>query len=117
MRSAAIDVAKISKCRYRMGAVLKNGKDTVSATNIMKTHPWLNLDKSKPRVSIHAEMRVLIKAKQKAKGSTIWVARVNKAGDPVCSKPCPLCVHLMKEAKVSHVHYLNEYGLWEVAEL
>ena len=45
----------------------------------------------------HAEMLALVRAK--GRGYKLAVARINKNGKPVNSKPCPICLYLIEQAK------------------
>jgi deoxycytidylate deaminase len=39
------------------------------------------------------------------RGATIYVARVNRTGEPRMSKPCSACARALKDAGVSKIIY------------
>ncbi len=93
----------------------------VSTTNMEgKTHPLqtrlANLVGEPYRVSLHAEIRALIKNKR-ADCDTLIVARVNKEGKFLLSKPCPVCQLAIKDSGVKAVYYSTDEGGWESLEL
>jgi tRNA(Arg) A34 adenosine deaminase TadA len=65
--------------------------------------------------SVHAEMDLLNKVGDKAKGSKIFIYRFNNttsptAREPKNAKPCPLCQHALKKAGVSRVYHVDDDG-------
>lgn len=60
----------------------------------------------------HAEIDLLKKIGDKARGSKIYIYRFNnsqhpKAREPKNAKPCCFCQHVLKERGVSRVYYIN----------
>jgi len=54
--------------------------------------------------STHAEMMALRKlSTQVAKGATIYVARVNKVGNPMMSRPCNRCYVSILRAGIKEI--------------
>lgn len=99
-----------SLCRYRVGCTIVSGKDHLSTFNARKTHPMLLNDRNRVRDNVHAEMRALVKAQFSTVGSTAYVARIDKHGGLLPSKPCPICSQLFKDAGVSYVVCLSQDG-------
>lgn len=65
--------------------------------------------------SVHAEIDLLNKVGEKAKGSKIYIYRFNNttAVDARCVKnarPCPMCQHSLKKAGVSRIYYVDDAG-------
>lgn len=69
---------------------------------MMKNDPDLPGIDAKTQSSVHAECAAL-QACRKAdlKGATIYVARINKKGTPLMSKPCERCEATLREAGVN----------------
>lgn len=73
---------------------LKGGRVvSVGYNSYTKTHPqqakFAKLAGQPKREFLHAEVASLIRAPRDA--DTLVVIRVNKAGEYVCAKPCPIC--------------------------
>jgi len=65
--------------------------------------------------STHAEIDLLFKLGAKARGSKIYVYRFNNTNHPDArevknAKPCILCQHVLKNAGVSRIHYVDDSG-------
>ena len=111
----AIRQAFKSTSKFRLGAVLVNGKHVFYGNNWMdKTHPkgLYLLESTWIQVGVHAEMDVLIQAKEKAEDSKLYVARVLKDGRMAMAEPCPRCKYLIKKAGVKLVFYTTSRGTW-----
>lgn len=64
---------------------------------------------------MHAEIDLLNKIGDRAKGSKIFIYRFNNTTSPTArenknGKPCPLCQHALKKAGVSKAYYVNDNG-------
>lgn len=62
---------------------------------------------------MHAEIDLLSKLGDKAKGSKIYLYRFNNTTSPYArenknGKPCPMCQHALKNAGVSRVTYIDD---------
>ncbi len=92
--SMATQVASLSECRMKHGAVVvKNGNVLGISTNVVRNSPK-NVDWK--HSSIHAEVRALRKAGFPRR-ATVYVARVNKNGERRMSMPCAGCMSLIEE--------------------
>lgn len=90
--------------KYRHAAIaVKRGQVVAHATNLTRhTHP----SNSDWRVaSIHAEERVLRQLGSTAAGATLYIARVNRGGEPRNSQPCRRCQGQLDRAGVRRVAY------------
>jgi tRNA(Arg) A34 adenosine deaminase TadA len=72
-------------------------------------------NKSVFKCSMHAEIDLLDKLGEKAKGSKIFIYRFNNTTSPTArenknGKPCLLCQHALKKAEVGKVVYVNDNG-------
>lgn len=116
----ALRIAGDSNNRWQHGAVLVNsGRVIATAPNIYKNAPTIfqiecpdDLDTQKALIrehcSVHAEARVVKQAGDAARGSVVYVARVNRHGEPLLSAPCDNCYQTMTEAGVKAVVYTEE---------
>jgi cytidine deaminase len=88
--------------QYRVAAVCIRRDGTLVAAS--------NLPTQSPNPNAHAESRVLNKA---TSNSTIYVVRVNRAGQYVLAKPCGDCEKKMRRYSVKRCYYTisnNEWG-------
>lgn len=102
----AMKVAAMSKCVTKHGAALYRG-GSVLALGInteRNDHDFVEKSKILDICSTHAEMSALSRVKD-AKGATIYVARVNRAGEARMSRPCAKCYRALEAAGVRRVVY------------
>lgn len=110
----AIDTAKSSPSRRRVGAVLlKKNKVIATAVNLEeKSHPLQAKLAQKvglgEKIYLHAEISVLIKAKEDA--DTIVVARVNSQNKLRMAKPCPICALALEQEGIKNIYYTTNEG-------
>lgn len=110
------DLALSVDSRWRVGCVLlRKGRVVVATTNAEgKTHPRQKLlahRVNEPyRVSLHAELRALLKAREPV--DTLVVGRVNRNGELCMARPCPVCQLAISEYGVGRVVYSGSDGLW-----
>lgn len=98
---AAIALAELSRCKYKHGAILvKSGQVIAAGVNLQIGSVS---DTSWRCSSLHAEENVLMIAGTSAVGATLYVARVNKAGEPRLSLPCGRCRGKIMRAKLARV--------------
>ena len=90
----ALGVATLSKCRYRHGAVVvKHGRVLGTGSNVTKNSPkFVDWKHS----SIHAEINAMKKAGWPRR-ATVYVGRINSAGQARLSKPCANCQAVLDE--------------------
>jgi len=104
--SFATYVASQSDCRMKHGAVIvKGGRVIATAVNTERNRPeQVSEEHIKTHCSVHAEVNALRRAK-KVKGATIYVARSNRSGDPIMSRPCDRCYKQIKRSGIKKVVY------------
>lgn len=105
-------VAAVSDCDIMHGAVgVKGGRVLAvgvnSARNVRDIYDYIPEEARHE----HAEEALLRALGVRAQGSTVYVARVNRAGEERMSKPCPRCAILLKEAGVRRVVYTLDSSL------
>jgi tRNA(Arg) A34 adenosine deaminase TadA len=98
------------KTKYLIQATIYDKKNKVISTaenSYIKTHPTqlkYAMACGEPHKGfLHAEILALIRAR--GKGYRIVVRRFNKAGEPVSSKPCPICMMALKESQIKQIEY------------
>ena len=88
----------------KKGNVLSIGKNSY-----IKTHPKQAAYAAKVGLPekhfLHAEMAAIIKCRRLDKAHRILVTRINRAGEFVNAKPCPICALAIKEAGIPVVEW------------
>lgn len=108
------DVAFASEGKFKHSAMCLDSRGHIVsiASNTYKTHPeqarFARLAGKPKKVSLHAEMAALIKAKEEV--STIIVCRLNNKGELRYSKPCPICTLAIEQSSIEDVWYSDEQG-------
>lgn len=118
---AARAVALSSQGKHRLGAVVvKNGRVVAArCNNYLKTHPALAKFTEFPY--LHAETAAVIAAGAfAAKGSEVYVCRLDMAGRKQMSKPCKdVCQPFLKEAGVLRAFFTIDgcsFGVLEIGK-
>lgn len=109
--------------KFRVGAVIVDGNKIISKKfNEMKTHPIqkyyndiANNDSKVRRSSncIHAEVNAIISASKKnfdGNNSTIYIGRINKENQLLCSFPCHSCYTAIKDYGISRIVCMDPYS-------
>jgi deoxycytidylate deaminase len=112
----SITVAQRSKYRWQHGAVVAKGNKVIGfAPNKFRNSP--SIDEN--NVSVHAEAAVikeLLKNHPDLKNTTIYIARIAKAGIAM-SRPCADCMKLIISAGIKEIVYTNEIGGYSVEQI
>jgi deoxycytidylate deaminase len=89
------------------GAVIvKNGRIIGVGINTMRANASVEASENSWRSSyVHAEEVALKMAGSRASGSTLYVSRVNKSGNPRLSEPCIKCERMINRYGVKRVVY------------
>lgn len=109
----AMRIAENSECNQRHGAIVVRAGSVLSTglnkwRTDMHTSRVLFDEGRRLDVSVHAEIDALSRAKH-TKGATIYIARVNRKGEPRYSKPCKNCAKAIKAAGISKIIYTTHY--------
>lgn len=102
----AVDLALNGEHRVRVGALaVARGKPVAGAWNVVRnTSPVDYRDMTE-----HAEMACLMMVSKRLKpATTLYVARINKAGDYMPSLPCPRCRVILRTAGIKAVVFCGE---------
>lgn len=108
-----MELAKTSRCRQKHGTVLVRAGNVVGIGS--------NRDRNFPRIlgeahlktgntSYHSEISALRSARRTTRSSSkchfvVYIARVNKKGEPMYSRPCDACHKQLLKAGVTRVVY------------
>ena len=98
-------LASKSDLRHKHGAVVvKSGRVLGTGFNKRRNHPSvIPAGQHRESCGYHAESVAIKEAGDNAKGSTIFVARVNRSGGDLLSKPCVNCQKLIDESGIKNV--------------
>jgi deoxycytidylate deaminase len=90
---------------HKIGCVIAKGKRIFSiGWNSLRTHP----DSPHKYKSVHAEFHAINNLyPETLRGSSIYIYRERKNGDPALSKPCPSCMKLIKSVGIKNIYYTN----------
>lgn len=95
-----------SDYHHKLGAVIVNKNKIVGLgfNKPSKTHP----KSTHPHKTVHAELdAVLDTERQHLEGSTIYIYREHKDGNPAEAKPCNHCQKLIKLVGIKKVYYTS----------
>lgn len=98
-------LATKSAMKHKHGAVVvKSGRVLGTGFNKSRNHPNVVMEgRHRIDCGYHAEAVAIREAGQKARGATIFVARINRHGSDLLSKPCDNCQKLIEESGVKNV--------------
>jgi pyrimidine deaminase RibD-like protein len=109
-----IAAANTAYPRWPLGCVVTKGGAVQSVGwSILKGDPAMLDDHS--NCSVHAEMHALRQMRQLAHGCVMYVARINRSGQPALAKPCGVCQRAISRAGVKKVVYTvdgEHHGVW-----
>ena len=103
-------------CHYHIAAILRRKKRVVRiGINSYKTHPAYKRTYADgtSAACMHAEMDAL---RFSEPGDTLEVMRFVPTGYAM-AKPCPLCMSLIQQKKISKLRFTNRQGEWEEYDL
>ena len=111
----ASKLAKTSKFKYRLGAVITKGGHVIS-TGINEIRYVKENFSKKHQSSLHAEqaaIRPLLKKKnfRKLQGAIMFVSRIDRKGNSCMAKPCSNCMSLIKAVGIKRVIFTTEKGI------
>jgi len=94
---------------YRHGAELVKGGSVISTScNNLRLVNWANRFRTHDcgHATQHAELGCLLGVdKTVSKNAVVYVARIGRSGDFRLSKPCPMCMTIMKHMGIKKVVY------------
>lgn len=106
MLNIAVKAAQTSELTWKHGAVVvKSGRVLSIGVNKQRNAEMVHTEKEYlPHFTVHAEVDALSRVAD-ARGATIYIARVNGAGEERLSAPCPNCKEALIKAGVKNVIY------------
>jgi len=108
----AIHLAEKSVChKQRHGCVIFKNKYILSTGYNQKRY-CKDLDSQYKNWidSLHAEQKAIIFSQYSLKRSSLLVVRLNRNNKLVYSKPCSVCLNLIKKIGISKVFFSNQEG-------
>lgn len=114
----AIGVALTSDCRFKHGAVITKGSRVLAwSPNIFRNDSRIDYEGA----TFHAEdaaVRELYRSTGETygggmgslKGYTMYIARVNRQGEPRLSRPCSACFDLLLFLGITDFVYTSNHG-------
>lgn len=99
-------MSALSTCKMQHGAVIvKGGRTLAVAINTDKNDPR-NVPKPKTQAAVHAEVAAIRACGETdLRGATIYIARRNRSGEPMMSKPCINCQAALTARGIKKVVY------------
>ena len=118
-REVAVSIAVDNKSKYKHSCLItrSDGRIVKAAKNsLVKTHPiqaqFARAVGLSDRIFLHAEIACLINCP--SYGYHMFVARVNRDGDPLISKPCSICEEAIKQSDIKYIHFIDKHGIWKM---
>lgn len=105
----AMKTAESSECVQKHGAVIVKSGSLLSVGH----NKWKNrevvfdsrsYDERNEEISVHAEIDALSRVKNPV-GATIYIANINKSGEPKMSAPCDRCFEALMDAGIKDIIY------------
>lgn len=95
-----------SSYRIKIGAVLVDKRPVSTGYNKIKTHPKYAVPGKDIKLSIHAELDCILDARGRdIRGSSIYIYREDKQGNPRICRPCDDCMKKLREYGVHKCFY------------
>ncbi|WP_420082676.1 hypothetical protein ACN6AT_35575 (plasmid) [Streptomyces sp. JL4002] len=102
----AIQQARRSECRYKVGAVIAQGSRILSASANLQRNSSPSAFKF---ATYHAEEAALRQIRF-VRNPTVYVARVGGSGNVLLAKPCARCQYALHQAGVAKALYTTDGG-------
>lgn len=108
----AKNIAATSDCTHQHGCVAVKGGRTVGVgvNAYRNARSLFDIIPDEAR-SIHAEEACLRAVGSNARGATLYIARVNRFGEEMMSRPCARCMKQIKESGVKRIVYTIDSNL------
>lgn len=109
----AIEVAKnLPHEDYKVSAIITDRKNkilSIGSNSYCRTHPlqqkYAKMVGQDERIFLHAEISAIVNLRYGTKPYSIYIARVNKKGESLFSKPCPICSLALKDIGIQKIFY------------
>lgn len=112
------EALKSDSTSHRHGAIIVKGTNILSkGYNQKKTHPALMRYCDEQLASLHAETHALFRTSCNVIGADLYVVR-RKRGDKFgLSKPCEICMKILKNMGIRKAIYSNSDGTFSVLRI
>jgi len=115
LKKALLETKKSGHIRFRFGVVIFNKNKILSVgTNSIRSAKNLHPRFSRWPGSVHAEVAAILNAKTDLTNASIFVLRINLAGDLMLARPCVHCMKYIKAVGIKKIIYSiseNEFGV------
>ena len=91
-------------CYDKRGRILSIGRNSYVKTHPLQARIAKQVNQER-KIYLHAEVAAIIKVKDWSKIHKMTVVRLNKAGQAVNAKPCPICAEVISLAGIKHVEH------------
>ena len=112
MLSKAIELAKTLNQEHRHACIISDKKGRVLSygfNSYKKSHPrqayYAEKVGNRKKIFLHSEISAIINLPYNSSPHTIYVARVNKHGEPLNSEPCDICRMAISDIGIKKVIY------------
>jgi tRNA(Arg) A34 adenosine deaminase TadA len=95
-------------CYDKQGRVISTGKNSYTKTHPLQKY-FANRVGCCGKEYLHAEIAAIIKARGQPI-HTLCVTRINRLGDKMLSKPCPICMEACKAFGIKRIIYTDKEG-------
>jgi len=107
--------------KFRHGAVLVKGSSVRNISCNKHRHCSFGArfrKEGRGEATLHAELGAILGVdRSTTRGSTVYVARINREGEARISKPCPMCESALRHVGVKRVVYTDKNGKIESMRL
>ena len=115
----AVNMAKKSASRFRLGAVLAYKRRVISTgfNDMSRTHPLMKRYSREKNfdLGLHAEVHSCIGVSaDDLYGSELYVARILKNGSAAMARPCMVCQKFLLDVGIKSVYYTTDTGYGEL---
>lgn len=112
--NAAREAHKSEADHHKIGCVISDRKGNIISkgyNSSTKTHPiqykYANGVNKPTKIFLHAEIKALIKLRERRKAINLCVVRIMKSKDVGMSKPCSICMEAIKDYKIKNLIYID----------
>lgn len=93
----------VAKCYDKRGMLLSVGLNSYTKTHPIQSY-FANKVGHAEKQYLHAEIAAILRAKDK-QIYRITIERYNRAGNPACAKPCPICQEAIRAFGIKIVEH------------
>lgn len=91
-------------CYDKRGRILSIGRNSYVKTHPLQARMAAKMGNER-QIYLHAEIAALVKVRDWSLISKMTVVRLNAMGQPLNSKPCPICAEMIRLAGVKNLEH------------